>query len=357
MSRTILYYPNINVPTSGPWIRSALLYWDKLAAIVPRSYDDMQDEEALQRYSDDIQCLYRDEIFRPVNPDSLMQKAAGRKRFESEVNAHIKALTKDPFYKNAPLDVPVFKQKLSGILFEKLKRAGVAEERNKTRKDHYCYYFHPKAADIYMALLADYLAKEDSELTIPGSDQKIAFDQTFNHSSGAAKDLCVAAKLFDILPCPTEDTTLRKILDFRKKHRSEILGFRDVMDSFETGLTSAEDERAINAFVIRSKEKIEKECLNLESALKGVGIITFLGSIQSFFKAPSVYLVAGTSVLLGQASEVAKVPIKYGLGSAVATGLIDVSIQYLKQRRENKANLLAKPFAYLFLAKKELRLK
>jgi hypothetical protein len=34
MSRPILYYPNIEVPASGPWIRRALLYWDDVAAIV-----------------------------------------------------------------------------------------------------------------------------------------------------------------------------------------------------------------------------------------------------------------------------------------------------------------------------------
>ena len=39
MSRTVLYYPYIQVPTSGLWIRKALLYWDQVAAIVPRSYD------------------------------------------------------------------------------------------------------------------------------------------------------------------------------------------------------------------------------------------------------------------------------------------------------------------------------
>lgn len=357
MSRTILYYPDIAIPTSGPWIRSALLYWDKLAAIVPRSYDDLQDEQAVQRYSDEIQCLYRDDIFRPINPDVLMEKVAERKKFEAEVVAHLTKLTKHPSYKKTALKVPVFKQKLSNQLFNKLDRAGMAEERHKTREDSYCYYFHPKAAEIYMALLADYLAKEDSELTIPGSDQEIAFDLTFNRSSGVAKDLCVAAKLFDILPCPTEDVALRKILNFRKKHHAEILAFRAVMDSFEVGLVSAEDERAMNAFVIRSKEQIERECLNLGRALKGSLITTFLGSIQSFLKAPSVYLVAGTSVLLGQASEIAKVPIKYGLAGALATGAIEVTVQHLKQRRERKDNLRKEPFAYLFLTKKKFRLK
>jgi Family of unknown function (DUF6236) len=357
MSRTILYYPYINVPTSGPWIRSALLYWDKLAAIVPRSYDDMQDEKAIQRYSDEIQSLYRDEIFHPMNPDTLIHKEAERKRFEAEVITYIKTLTKDPSYKNAPLNVPVFKQKLSQLLFKKLKNVRVAEERNKTHEDYFCYYFHPKAAEIYMALLADYLAKSDSELTIPSTDQQRAFDLTFNRSSGSAKDLCVAAKLFDILPRPTEDVPLSKILKFREKYRAELLAFRGVMDGFEAGLADAEDERAMNEFVVRSKEQIEEKGLNLERALKGSGITTFFGSVQAFLKAPSVYLVGGASVALGQATEVAKVPIKYGLASAVAAGAVEVTLQYLNQRRERKATLRNSPFAYLFHGKKKLRLK
>ena len=59
MSRTILYYPEIQIPTSGTWIRKALLYWDKIGAIVPRSYDDQMDAKMLERYSPEIEHLYK----------------------------------------------------------------------------------------------------------------------------------------------------------------------------------------------------------------------------------------------------------------------------------------------------------
>ncbi|MEK6408334.1 MAG: DUF6236 family protein [Acidobacteriota bacterium] len=354
MNRTILYYPDIHVPTSGPWIRSALLYWDKLAAIVPRSYDDMQDEKAMQRYSDEIQSLYSDGIFRPINPDVLMGNAPERERFEAEVVSQLPKLSKRRSTKKTELSTPVFKQKLSQHLFENLKLAGVAEERKKTRQDSYCYYFDATAAEIYMALLADYLARNDSEVTIPATDQNRAFDLTFKQSSGTVKDLTVAAKLFDILPCPTEDVSLGKILKFRKKYRSELLAFRAAMSGFEKGLIDAPDQRAMKAFVIQSKEQIEGTCLDLESALKGSGVTTFLGAIQAFLKAPSVYLVSGATVLLGQATEITKVPVRYGVASAVVTGLVEVSVQHLTQRRERKGKLRNEPFAYLFLAKKRL---
>src|SRR5262249_45495238 len=152
-------------------------------------------------------------------------------------------------------------------LFGKLERLGLVEQRFKTRLDSYCYYFDAKAAQVYMAVLADYLARNDSELTIPGTDQVQAFDLSFKRSSGTAKDLSVAVKLFDILPRPAGDVALRKILRFREKYRAELLAFRAVMDSFEAGLAEAPDERTMNSFLVRSKEQIEQKCLDLQSAL------------------------------------------------------------------------------------------
>jgi hypothetical protein len=69
--RTILYYPTIDIPT-GTWLRQALIYWDQVGSIVPRSYDDWQDQRAISRYNSDIQYLYEEEVFRPFNPDALI---------------------------------------------------------------------------------------------------------------------------------------------------------------------------------------------------------------------------------------------------------------------------------------------
>ena len=354
--RTILYYPLINIPTSGPWIRSALLYWDNLASIVPRSYDDMRDEQAMERYSADLRWLYQERVFRPVNPDLLLHDGVELQKFEREVVASVSKLRRTVVGTRPSCTEPVFKQKISEMLFHELEELGMAEERNETRDDHYTYYFHPSAAAAYMALLANYLAPRDSSLTVPATDQKAAFDIAFTSGAVEKKHLSIGANLFEILPRPLGNVPLRKVLKFRADYRAELLSFRSEMDRFEDALRKSENDKEMKAVVIRSKERIEKECLNLRKALKGSRIQTILGSVQAFLKAPSPYLIAAGAVLLNRASELSKVPIQYTIGGAVAVGGVQVTIQYLKQRHQRSAKMRESPFAYLFLAKtKSLR--
>lgn len=354
MSRTILYYPNIDIPTAGPWIRSALLYWDNLASIVPRSYDDMQDEQALERYGDEIRCLHDQKVFRPVNPDILMRSPDDRREFENEVITRLRSYAKAGKPDPSECNARVFKQKLSEHLFYELKKLGLAREKNSTRDDHFCFYFHPKAAEIYMALLADYLASADSPLTTPGTDQKSALYRSFPKSR-AAKDICIAANLFDILPCPSPDVPLRKILRFRTNYRGELLAFRTEMDRMQKELSEADDELHMASIAARSAEAIEGRCLAIANALKGDGIIGLLGSLSAFIKTPFPYLGGAGAVVLSYAPEVAKVPVGVGIKVAVGLGLLDVTTQKLKQRRDRHAAALNDPFAYVFRANKKFR--
>src|SRR5438067_6437254 len=108
-ARTVLYYPNIDIPTAGPWIRSPLLYWDKLASIVPRSYDDMRDEQAMERYSDEIRFLYQEKVFRPVNPDILAGVPEDSREFETEVFKRLQAFAKRGKSPAAACTAKVFK--------------------------------------------------------------------------------------------------------------------------------------------------------------------------------------------------------------------------------------------------------
>ena len=60
--RTVLYYPTIEIP-SDRWLRQALLYWDRVGSIVPRSFDDYQDSQAIARFGPDIEYLYGEGVF------------------------------------------------------------------------------------------------------------------------------------------------------------------------------------------------------------------------------------------------------------------------------------------------------
>jgi hypothetical protein len=144
-------------------------------------------------------------------------------------------------------------------------------------------------------------------------------------------------------------------LKFRKKYRPELLAFRAEMDGFENELRNAEDTKSMESVVVRSQERIEKECSDLAKALKGSAIQTFLCSIQTFLRAPSPYVIAAGSVVLNKATELAKVPVEYTIAGARAGGAIEVSVQYLMQRRERSTNMHKSPFAYLFLKERKLR--
>jgi hypothetical protein len=352
--RTILYYPTIAIPTAGSWIRSALLYWDNIASIVPRSYDDMQDQNADARYEPEIQRLYEEGVFSPVNPDLLVRDHYPQARkFEDEVLAHARRLRRRLGRAKFACTEPIFRQKISDMLFSQLEKLALAKlPKAPIGEEHFLFYFHPTMAAIYMAILADYLAAAHSALTIPATDDQAAFDIAFGPER-ADKNLTIGAKLFEILPQPRADVSLAKILAFRQKYRAELLSLREQIDGFEASLQEAEEPRVLEAAAIKAKEKIERECLNVARALRGAHVDTFLGSLHAFINSPSPYLISAGTVLAGKAAEIAKVPVSYGVAGAAVAGSIAVTLQYLKRRRERNTTLKESAFAYIFLAEKK----
>ncbi len=168
MSRTILYYPNIQIPTSGTWIRRALLYWDKLGAIVPQSYDDSMDKKALARYSPEIQRLYKEGIFKPFEPSSIFRDRKAFRRFDTELRAAIKLGSfwlGNPSELTAACNVPIYRDKLTHSMFHELARLGLA----KKSTSGLLYLFERQTARVYMALLAKHIADSSNEPTIVGT--------------------------------------------------------------------------------------------------------------------------------------------------------------------------------------------
>ena len=78
--RTILYYPTIRIPTTI-WLRQALLYWDEIASIVPRDYED----NAFDPYTPEIQYLKSEGQFRPIRPETFVADERGTKEFHKEL--------------------------------------------------------------------------------------------------------------------------------------------------------------------------------------------------------------------------------------------------------------------------------
>jgi hypothetical protein len=179
MSRTILYYPHIEVPTSGPWIRRALLYWNHVAAIVPRSYDDYMSARGLNWFRPELQDLYEQKIFRPINPAHLFRDERSSQGFHDDWRGIIEGQRYRPLA-SAVCDTPIYKDKVSGNIFHQLESLGLAVDTG----NNLLYFFEAKVAAVYMALLAKHLAGVQREPTIPATNLRSLSDRIFGKGIG-----------------------------------------------------------------------------------------------------------------------------------------------------------------------------
>ncbi|MEI7733159.1 MAG: DUF6236 family protein [Verrucomicrobiota bacterium] len=363
MSRTILYYPNIEVPTSGVWIRKALLYWDHVASIVPGKYMVHEGyKEIFQWKNNDLQYLYDKGIFRVLNPEELAYKKPNAPhQLAAELKQVLPNLTTGTRLRKSckqsvkqRLTSEIYKQKVNRPTFEYLQQRGLAEERNLTRTDQTCYYFDSEVANIYMALLAKYLASEATDLTVPGTDNMGLIESSYCPIPEAEKSLCVSAHFRDVLPVPTADVTIQKILEFRANYRLELLAFRQQMDQFGKRLTECQNTGEIKVLVEGFKETIERECCILGQALNTSKISTVVGSLQAFFKPSSPTILGAAAVMAGLATSIATLPASLIACGAIAAGAIEVAAYHIRKSEEERAYIEKSPFAYLFLAKNKL---
>ena len=354
MSRTILYYPEIQIPTSGTWIRKSLLYWDRLGAIVPRTYDDRMDAQLLKRYTPEIEYLYKEGVFIPFNPESLMWESGTLKALRTEVKRVLipsKPKSKAPEIVHK-CDVAIYRDKVAYEVFRALKTGGLAIE---SPDDDDFYLFERRTANIYMALLAKHLASNASEPTIPSSDSEAELDVMFgSDKERKSENLIISPQFSDLIPTPNPDIPLRKIMKFKAKHQAELLAFYAAMDGFEQGVAECESAKQLTSLIQSQKDQIKKQIIDLSKALKANSIGSWLGSLQSFIKPNSPTLLGAAVVVAGEATSIATVPVDWVAGGAALAGSIEVGMHWFNKVQERNAAIRNSSFAYLYLANKKL---
>jgi hypothetical protein len=350
MSRTILYYPNIQPKASGPWIRKALLYWDNVAAIVPRSYDDHMDEQAVARFSPELEELRQEKVFKPLNPGHFFADGGSGTKLSDELLPILKAHARNwPRGRARPVcDCAVYRDKTSEYIFSALRRLRLAD---KDPRHPLLYFFEKGTAAIYMALLAKHMAAVQDD-TVPATDDNGSSQLTFGKTTRGNGNLVFSAAFKDLIPVPSTKTPLRKILKFRDKYRAELLGFREELRTFERAVAAAPDREAVTSLVDDFKDRIERESLNVGKALRGSGCETATGSLEAFLKAgASTITTAGLATATGKA--IAGLPPEWVLATAVGGGAIAVGMHWFNRMRTKEKELRSSPFAYVFLAKKK----
>jgi hypothetical protein len=349
LSRCILYYPTISIPT-GNWLRQSLLYWDEIGSIVPHSYDGT----ALTRYSPDIQYLKTEGEFRPFWPDDCIFRQGYNK--PQELEEEFKSILESPNFQRlvspqtGKLSSRIHEDKISHNLFYFLEERGLAK---RIPSNYEWYQFEDHTALLYMAVLAKHIADGDIHSTIPGTDLPVYENLIFQAMTETDGVACLATNFWNALPIPREDVPLSDIIELKRKRRAELLNFRQLLDEFQSNLKKCESQAEAHHVIVSFKEKLEKGISELTAVLNDSRLATIAGSIKTLIKLDSPALWAPLVVALGQASKVTDIPIPWSIAGIGVLGAIEIFAYLTDKRNEKRATLRNSPFSYLTYAKQE----
>lgn len=340
MPNKILYYPKIVIP-DGLWLRQALLYWDQIGSIVPSELDQ-EDHTILG-----LQRLYKLGIFHSYNPEDFI---FGEQKLRTEFEREFIALSRNPvFWKRLPppearrFDSKIHIAKITGALSEYIQSTGLAVQRN--RDDHW-YQFERSAALLYMSLLAKYMADSAEEMTIPGTDFGLFRDLIFQTEKPNFSAPCFELTLQDILPVPSQDTPLEKIIEFKSKRIDELISFREIIWRIQKDLKNTQDINEIRDIVLRYSDLINARLSGLSKTMYEEKLQLWRGSLGTLIKVDSI-------PALSLAFDPFQIPVEYKLAGLGVMGAISVSNYLLDRRNERRRFLSENSFSYLYHAKQE----
>lgn len=354
--RTALYYPNI-VIQNRQWIRQALLYWDDIGSIVPREI--WETHPYFECEGEEINKLYDERLYRPFFMEDLQSRYGGRieDRFYIEFNSRMK------FFRQT-YDMDILKgatklyelKEIRGGFFTELEEMGLASRRicgakRVTESGHPIIFVENHTANLYMSLLAQYLADNDSKLTIPQTDQQACLDMAYsNIESGVTKE-CLELSFQNILPVPREDVSIEEVIDFKREYHTDLLKLRKLVDGFGDEATSITNQKDFTHFSTRKAEEIEMEVKYLQETLADRRIETIAGSLAAIVdvRSPEWWSAAVSAGVIGGGTGETTLCIIGGLvtGAAVTFGNF-----VLKRDIERKEILRNSPYSYVYQMQK-----
>ena len=171
-TRTALYYPEILIP-SKQFIRKAILYWDEIGSIVPKAI--WKEHPMFELENEETNQLKDAGIYRPFFPDTLRNYGRGEleKKFSEEFFNRLDFFNKrDVLTKNKQYTEIYNEKELIPGLFSELERRGLAERLLhgfiRVKKANFpVYHIETTTSNIYMSLLAEFLAENDENITVP----------------------------------------------------------------------------------------------------------------------------------------------------------------------------------------------
>ena len=346
MNRTILYYPTIDIPNTE-WLKHALLYWDEVSSIIPKSHDN----KLLVKLSPDIHYLMDENQFRPIQPEDLVFKQDNWQVFE-QFQKEFKKVVSDPTFNKFRkkgrfrLTSRIHSNKSSDSLYDFVAELGLAKHDD----DYEWIKFERKTALLYMSLLAKYLADIDANHTTIGTDY--AAYEGFNFKKVGPNNgfPVVSFDLNNILPTPRENVPLKKIIDFKRKRADNLRHFKQHISDFQSKISKAESNAELKEHTINFRDNIINGVNDLTAVLKDSRVDSTFKTFRSLINLKSPTMIAAAGAVLNNELEFLQIPVDLaGIGLGVMAGM-ELTGKYIEARNKTRAKLRESSFSYLYHA-------
>ncbi len=291
-----LYFPYINVPRSD-WTIRALLYYDRIGAIVPQEYYYYPEEN----FDPFMLELVREDLVQPINPmDVLARPSELAEPFQRYVEINRARLTnRIKTYKGhiAPgllNPVRIHADKIDENIFIYLRDMGLA-----IQGEGRWYYVERWTANQLMKYLAAIIG---SKLKMLPMTDKI--NPAYNFTLRGSQEKKRYTILKRLIPFPA-DIQLIKINNFKEKHSTLLAAFRNRVEQLVLDPNLHEGTELFNEKIVELE--LRKTELAEKMSEKGLGKIVFgsvggiIGSFSGFADADSNITIIGSLIGFGAA--------------------------------------------------------
>ncbi|HMQ80420.1 MAG TPA: DUF6236 family protein [Ignavibacteria bacterium] len=226
MSKTLLYYPSINIPNKN-WAINSILYADKISTILP--FDNMNDD----RISSILKELYAEGIYEPFFIENELSENRKLKQnlkfFENEFISTIKSNEFKQFKRNylrtnnrKMEDSLIYKNKLTDNVKDFLKNENLLQVSSQEE-----VFVDRFASVYYLCKLSQFLSSSNNNYTVPCTDNFEFEDICFTPNIKTKSSSALRIRINECLPSIDENTPIKKIIKFKKKRESDLLNFNN----------------------------------------------------------------------------------------------------------------------------------
>lgn len=294
MKTQVLYFPYISIPKSQ-WLTQMLLYWDRVASIVP--YDFIQRPELLQPY---MRALVQEDLVRQVIPAQYTYSIPS---FDSAFVAYLDGLTDGDARRGRCATgsvTPVHVEKMNDI-GDALVSRGLA-----TRQRYPWYDVERDTADDFMSYLACALGQLDPVDACPMTDQ-VSYLRRFCRSGvpTADVDAQLAALRIEvleaILPVPSTEVAPLEIRSFKDRHGPALSDFRRRVERELIAAAALSDPALRSRQLGLFQQEAEDEILRIQSLTAGRGWQMARAAVSVVGAVPGVSQLFGLAAAVWEA--------------------------------------------------------